>query len=215
MTNTVLESIRQYIGMNRIIIGESTQIVFVTTTKLVSSSASIYWVEMISGKWILVDGPLPANIAGGGFALPDEKREGDNKAPSGIFRLGTAFGYGLEGNTKMPYHQVSEDDFWVDDIESPFYNRMVRGKPDARSFEIMKRDDDLYKYGVVIEYNTSPIIKGHGSAIFLHIWKGLKEPTTGCVSLSEESVRHLLSWLDPAKNPIIVMGTESTVFSQK
>jgi L,D-peptidoglycan transpeptidase YkuD (ErfK/YbiS/YcfS/YnhG family) len=215
MINTVHESIQQYIEMNSTNIGESTQIVFVTTTKSASSSASIYWVEMISGKWILVDGPLPANIAGGGFALPGEKREGDNKAPSGVFHLGTTFGYGLQVNTKMPYRQVLEDDFWVDDVESPFYNGMVRGKPDAKSFEIMKRDDGLYKYGVVIEYNTGPIIKGYGSAIFLHIWKGLNEPTTGCVSLSEESIQRLLSWLDPAKNPIVVMGSESTIFSQK
>jgi L,D-peptidoglycan transpeptidase YkuD (ErfK/YbiS/YcfS/YnhG family) len=96
----------------------------------------------------------------------------------------------------------------VDDVNSEDYNKWVKGKPNAASCEKMKRDDDQYKYGVVIEYNMYPIVKGKGSAIFLHVWKD-GGPTLGCVSMSEEMVLKILGWLDPAKKPLIIMGKES------
>lgn len=112
----------------------------------------------------------------------------------------------------MAYRQATDEDFWVDDSEAPSYNRWVKGKPVAASYEKMRRDDDLYRYGIVIEYNTEPVVKGLGSAIFIHLWKGEGEPTSGCVSISTEAMLRLLSWLDPACKPIIVMGAETDVF---
>jgi L,D-peptidoglycan transpeptidase YkuD (ErfK/YbiS/YcfS/YnhG family) len=108
----------------------------------------------------------------------------------------------------MPYRQATDDDFWVDDVNSEDYNKWVKGKPNAASWEKMKRDDDQYKYGVVIEYNMHPIVRGKGSAIFLHVWKA-EGSTLGCVSMSEEMILTILGWLDPAKKPLIIMGTES------
>jgi L,D-peptidoglycan transpeptidase YkuD (ErfK/YbiS/YcfS/YnhG family) len=122
--------------------------------------------------------------------------------------LGIAFGYDPSIETKMPYRQATDDDFWVDDANSEDYNRWVKGEPKAASWEKMKRDDDQYKYGVVIEYNMHPIVKERGSAIFLHVWKP-GESTLGCVSMSEEMILNILGWLDPAKKPLIIMGTES------
>jgi L,D-peptidoglycan transpeptidase YkuD (ErfK/YbiS/YcfS/YnhG family) len=112
----------------------------------------------------------------------------------------------------MPYRQATEDDFWVDDVNSEDYNKWVKGKPNAASWEKMKRDDDQYKYGVVIEYNMHPIVKGKGSAIFLHIWKQ-GGATAGCIAMPEEMVLRILGWLDPAKRPLIIMGTESELGS--
>jgi L,D-peptidoglycan transpeptidase YkuD (ErfK/YbiS/YcfS/YnhG family) len=53
----------------------------------------------------------------------------------------------------------------------------------------------------------NPIVKGKGSAIFLHVWKD-RGSTVGCVAMPEEIVLKILAWLDPAKKPLIVMGTE-------
>jgi len=107
----------------------------------------------------------------------------------------------------MPYRQVFDDDIWVDDPDAPDYNQWVkRNNTAAKSFEKMKRDDDQYKYGVVIEYNTSPVVKGHGSAIFLHIWKAKNKPTAGCVAVSEKDLLKILSWLDPGARPVIILG---------
>ena len=106
----------------------------------------------------------------------------------------------------MPYRPMTPHDVWVDDPASPDYNRLKkRGETAARSFEDMVLPDDRYKYGIVIEYNTNPVIPGHGSAIFLHIWKNNTTPTAGCVAISEENILKLIRWLDPAKKPLIVI----------
>ena len=110
----------------------------------------------------------------------------------------------------MPYRQALDDDLWVDDPHADDYNRWVKKtETRAASFERMRRDDNLYKYGIVIEYNTSPVIKGNGSAIFLHIWKGESVLTAGCVAVSEEDIIKILDWLDPAASPLIITGIKN------
>jgi L,D-peptidoglycan transpeptidase YkuD (ErfK/YbiS/YcfS/YnhG family) len=117
------------------------------------------------------------------------------------------FGYDVTIGTQMPYRQALDDDVWVDDPNSGDYNRWVKKlETHAASYETMKREDNLYKYGVVIEYNTDPVIKGNGSAIFLHIRKGEGIPTAGCVAVSEEDIIKILGWLDPAAAPLIITG---------
>jgi L,D-peptidoglycan transpeptidase YkuD (ErfK/YbiS/YcfS/YnhG family) len=189
-------------------IGESEQLIFATNRDSSLFLVTIRAVEKENAIWHLVFPAFTGSIGERGFAAVDEKKEGDGKSPTGIFPLGIAFGYDPSVETKMPYRQATEDDFWVDDANSEDYNRWVKGKPKATSWEKMKRDDDQYKYGVVIEYNMHPIIKGKGSAIFLHVWKP-GESTLGCVAVSEEMMLKILEWLDPAKKPLIIMGTES------
>lgn len=171
-----------------------------------SHLATLTMFEKMDQGWKEIGDPLPAVIGRTGFASIGEKREGDGHTPSGIYKLGTAFGYNATTDTKLNYRQATENDFWVDDSKSAQYNQWVSGAPQANSFEKMKRDDDLYKLGVVIEYNTDPIVPGNGSAIFLHIWRGGNQPTSGCVALSEEDVRKLLAWLDVGSNPTIVLN---------
>jgi len=43
-----------------------------------------------------------------------------------------------------------------------------------------------------VEYNTKKIIKGKGSAIFIHIAKPKYKPTQGCVALTKKKFLHLL-----------------------
>jgi L,D-peptidoglycan transpeptidase YkuD (ErfK/YbiS/YcfS/YnhG family) len=200
--------IKQFIVHHSTQIEESEQLIFATNTDSSSFHVTIDAVERNNGIWHLVFLTFTGSIGEKGFAPMDKKREGDGKSPSGIFPLGAAFGYDPWVVTKMPYKQATDDDFWVDDVNSEDYNKWVKGKPKAASWEKMKRNDDQYKYGVVIEYNMDPIVKGDGSAIFLHVWNSGK-PTAGCVSMSEEMVLKILGWLDPAKKPLIIMGTES------
>ena len=109
----------------------------------------------------------------------------------------------------MPYRQSLADDVWIDDPADPDYNRWIKqSMTKASSYEKMKRDDDLYKYGLVIEYNTDPIVKHHGSAIFFHIWAGARSTTSGCVAVSEDSILKILAWLNPAANPVILINPD-------
>jgi L,D-peptidoglycan transpeptidase YkuD (ErfK/YbiS/YcfS/YnhG family) len=166
--------------------------------------------EKRGDKWQMAFEPFNAVIGRNGLAAAGEKREGDGKTPSGLYPLKMTFGYDATIRTKMPYRHALDDDVWVDDPQADDYNRWVKkSETRAASYELMKRDDNLYKYGIVIEYNTSPVIKGNGSAIFLHIWKGESVPTAGCVAVSEENILKILQWLDPAASPLIIMGVNN------
>ena len=151
-------------------------------------------------------GPWPAVVGRNGFAPVNEKREGDGRTPSGIYPLGTAFGKEVWVKTDLIYRQAGADDIWVDDVNSVQYNRWVKLPPRAASYETMSRSDGLYDLGIVIEYNTDPVVPGDGSAIFLHIWRGGGEkPTAGCVAMERVHLRQLLAWLRAERGPVIVL----------
>jgi L,D-peptidoglycan transpeptidase YkuD (ErfK/YbiS/YcfS/YnhG family) len=192
-------------------IGESAQILLVVdNSSFFSTKTNVYAMEKRENNWQMVFKPFDAVIGRNGFAPAGEKREGDGKTPSGIYPLKMTFGCDATIGTKMPYRQALADDIWVDDPHADDYNRWIKKtETHATSYERMKRDDNLYKYGIVIEYNTDHIIKGNGSAIFLHVWKGEGFPTAGCVAVSEENIIKFLDWLDPQASPVIIMGLEN------
>jgi L,D-peptidoglycan transpeptidase YkuD (ErfK/YbiS/YcfS/YnhG family) len=143
-----------------------------------------------------------------GIMAAEKKREGDKATPAGVYTLGLVFGYDKKTDTKMGYRELTDDDIWIDDPEHPMYNRLFTGKTDAKSFEKMRRNDDLYRFGIVINYNTEPVVRYKGSAIFLHIWRDRDTPTSGCVAVPEEDIKAVISWLDPEKDPLIMIGKE-------
>jgi len=144
------------------------------------------------------------------FEGAPNKQEGDNRGPAGIFRLSSAFGYAPARSAawiKLPYLATSKQTEGIDDPKSRYYNKLVdRSKVatvDWRSSEKMRRDDVLYQWGVIVEHNPAAV-PGAGSCIFLHTWKDLATPTTGCTAMSESDLVKLLRWLDPARHPILV-----------
>lgn len=158
------------------------------------------------GFWHKIFGPWPVVIGRNGFAMPNNKKEGDGKTPSGIYPVSLAFGKDPVLKTGLAYRQATVHDVWVDDPASAQYNQWVSGKPQASSFETMRRPDGIYDIGAVIEYNTSPVIPGKGSAIFMHIWREHgQKPTAGCVALNSRNLRHLLAWLNAGKLPVIIL----------
>lgn len=144
------------------------------------------------------------------FAGAPAKKEGDDRAPAGIFRLSSAFGYAPASSAawvKLPYLALSKQIEGIDDPSSRFYNKLVDrskvAKVDWRSSEQMRRDDVRYKWGVVVDHNPTAI-PGAGSCIFLHIWKSSATLTSGCTAMPENDLARLLRWLDPARRPILV-----------
>jgi L,D-peptidoglycan transpeptidase YkuD (ErfK/YbiS/YcfS/YnhG family) len=192
-------------------VGKSTQIILVIdNVSLFFNERKVYTLEKKGDDWKKAFESFNATIGKNGFAAAGEKREGDGKTPSGLFALRMTFGYDELINSKMPYRQALVDDIWVDDPNADDYNRWVKKDATlAKSYERMRRDDNLYKYGIVIEYNTSPVIKGNGSAIFFHVWGGEDITTEGCVAVSEQDIVKILAWLDPQASPIIIMGLEN------
>jgi len=147
---------------------------------------------------------MSASVGRHGIADPEMKHEGDGCSPHGVYQVSLAFGYDAACNTRMPYRQVFEDDVWVDDPDAPDYNRMVKKiATTAKSFEYMRRRDELYRKGLVVEYNTAPIIPDKGSAIFIHFWGKAFNPTAGCLGLPKHHLNAVLEFLDPEKSPVI------------
>jgi L,D-peptidoglycan transpeptidase YkuD (ErfK/YbiS/YcfS/YnhG family) len=192
-------------------LGSSSQILLVKDNSFFFfSRTKIYAMEKHGNHWRNAFDPMNCVIGRNGFAPAGGKKEGDGKTPSGIYPLKMTFGYDEFAKTKMPYRRVATDDIWVDDTNADDYNLWTKKQTTrATSYEMMKRDDDLYKYGIVIDYNTNPVIKGKGSAIFLHIWKGKNIPTAGCVAVSEENMMKVLEWLDPMNAPLIITGVKN------
>jgi D-alanyl-D-alanine dipeptidase len=142
------------------------------------------------------------------------KQEGDGKSPAGIFRLSTSFGYAAERQAgwKMPYVSLTPTVECVDDARSKFYNRVLDRAavaPDWNSSEHMLRSGGVYKWGLVVDHNAEPVTAGVGSCVFMHIWTGPGQGTSGCTAMTEEHLEGVLKWLDPAKNPLLVQLTRA------
>ncbi len=155
--------------------------------------------EKTKGKWKLAIAPVRASIGRNGFAQENEKIEGDGKTPNGLYALGQLFSYEATVDTKIPFQQVDSLDKWIDDSTSNDYNKYVRGATNAKSFENLKLKSIDYKYCMVIEYNTQPVVKGKGSAIFFHVADEKYSPTAGCVAIAESDMLVFLKWFKPRK----------------
>ena len=140
------------------------------------------------------------------------KREGDGKAPAGIFAITTAFGYATppdSGIKEFPYLQLTPQLEGVDDTNSRFYNRIVdssKVEKDWNSSEQMRREDDLYRWGAVVGHNEKPY-PGYGSCIFLHCWRGPDQGTAGCTASDPRYMEEMLRWLRKDSAPLIVQLT--------
>ena len=154
------------------------------------------------------------------------KKEGDGKSPAGVFTLGTAFGYASQPlpGSKMPYLNLTPSIECVDDTGSKYYNRIVDRSvvtSDWNSSEHMRNvggyrwgividQNGIDRNGVVTEGNTNPPQAGGGSCVFLHIWRSHDQGTVGCTAMSQNDVETLLTWLDPARKPLLVQLPEPT-----
>ncbi|MFC1651471.1 L,D-transpeptidase, partial [Candidatus Latescibacterota bacterium] len=133
------------------------------------------------------------------------KTEGDGRSPKGAFELIRAYGYQKNVRVKFPYETTTPDMICIDDSRSEYYNMIVSEEKIAgdkdTSHEKMIREDDLYKYTILVGHNTTSPRKDAGSCIFLHVWSGEDSFTAGCTAMSLVNIMKLLSWLDPDKKP--------------
>ena len=122
--------------------------------------------------------------------LTENKREGDLSTPIGTFYFDKVY-YRADrlGNMKFIIDSsvINKNDGWCDDQKSELYNRHIQF-PFQKSAERLYRDDHIYDIICVLNYNTSPIIPGLGSAIFLHIAKPGFLGTKGCVAIERDAL---------------------------
>jgi L,D-peptidoglycan transpeptidase YkuD (ErfK/YbiS/YcfS/YnhG family) len=153
---------------------------------------------------MLPGSPSRGRVIAGGMAFPcalgrsgirTSKREGDGATPRGRYRALRLFWRAdrLERpRTSIPLAPIGRTSGWCDDQSDRNYNKPV-GLPYPASAEAMRREDGLYDIVVDLAWNRGPIIKGKGSAIFLHVAAAAYAPTEGCIALSRRDLRKLLA----------------------
>jgi L,D-peptidoglycan transpeptidase YkuD (ErfK/YbiS/YcfS/YnhG family) len=198
-----------------------------------SQQGVLYRFERLNDKWQIIGSQVSVVLGRSGLAWgkglhPAQtgvvKKEGDGKAPAGVFTLGNAFGYLTKLNTELAYQQMSANDYCIDVNGSPYYNQIVTklkvGEEGVKdSSEPMRRDihlngDHKYKRGLVVKHNPQNI-SAAGSCIFMHIWQAPNIATAGCTAMDEQKLTTLLSWLDPSKNPIYIALPKAEYFFKK
>ena len=121
--------------------------------------------------------------------------EGDNITPKGIFKIIKIY-YRPDKikkiKTLIKKIKIKKNMGWCDDPNSNFYNKQIK-LPTKLSHEKLYRNDNLYDLIAVLNYNTNPIIKNKGSAIFMHIGKDSYKKTKGCIALKREHLIMIIS----------------------
>ena len=114
------------------------------------------------------------------------KKEGDKYTPKGTFSIGKLY-YRKDRikkiDTKLSCQKIKKNMGWCNDPKNKKYNKEVNRKKIIYSEKLFRKD---YKYNafIVINYNSQPVIKNKGSAIFLHLTKNYK-PTAGCIAMKQ------------------------------
>lgn len=191
----------------------SQQLIVVISPELNSTSGLLQRYEK-AAKWDKIGDAVSVTLGRNGLGWEGvrqpQKYEGDGRSPAGVFEIASTFGYAPQSTTLMPYFHADERLICVDDINDRFYNKMVllNLSLPPKSFENMRRSDDLYRYGAVIEYNRMAE-KERGSCIFFHLNRPDNRPTSGCTAMDEKPLLELLGWLDPTKNPKLLQIPQS------
>jgi L,D-peptidoglycan transpeptidase YkuD (ErfK/YbiS/YcfS/YnhG family) len=205
---------------------DAQQMVLVTSADWDANQGTMRTFVRDGDDWRAASGAVPVMIGragsawGNGLHAPQpgsSKREGDGRAPAGVFRIGTAFGYAADADTALPYAAMRESSWCIDVPASPLYNHIVDAAIVGAaavegSTEPMRRDlhadgDQRYKLGFVVEHNAQAR-SGAGSCIFGHLWKAPGEETAGCTAMDEPVMRELLAWLDQRQQPVFVLLPE-------
>lgn len=129
----------------------------------------------------------PCTIGRGGIRA--HKREGDGATPVGTHRIvGMLYRPDRMARPTDWALPIGPRDLWSDDPAHEDYNLMVRA-PYAFSHERLRRADPMYDLIILTDWNWPSAIRGRGSAIFIHQWRGAGQPTAGCIGLGRADLR--------------------------
>ena len=131
----------------------------------------------------------------GKAGVKNKLKEGDNITPKGTFKLLRVF-YRPDKITKIKTIlnkvKIKKNFGWCDDPKSNFYNKLVK-LPFKGGYEKLYRADNIYDLLIVLNYNTNPIIKNKGSAVFIHVARKDFSNTAGCIALTKKDLLILLA----------------------
>ncbi|MEV6729688.1 L,D-transpeptidase family protein [Streptomyces sp. NPDC051364] len=159
------------------------------------STATLYTRPAAGADWVRATESWPAHNGASGWNSA-EREDGDLTTPVGVFTLSDAGGL-LEKppGTKFPYDRNR--------LFVPT-GRGVNGESLAGAFEHVIAIDYNRRTGVSPLDLFKPEGEDKGGGIWLHV--DHNGPSQGCIGISKEAMKKLLTTLDPAAKPVIVMG---------
>jgi len=208
-------------------IGDARQVVVVTAPSWKATEGTLATYEKRAGQWELVQDEVRAQLGYGGLVRGDRRRQGTGTVPTGVFGILSGFGRKADPGTGLDYIQVDRNDAWTYNPRVPStYNIFQTVDKSWKAYggyvEHLWDMGYQYDYVAVLDYNVpeGPITTGpkgirrsseppntsRGGGIFLHVDNGNK--TAGCVAIKKSIMRDVLAWLDPKKDPVIVIRVD-------
>ena len=124
-----------------------------------------------------------------------KKREGDLITPKGKFKISYIL-YRKDRvgklESKLRKVVIKKNMGWCNDPKSNDYNKLIRF-PFTFTAEKLFKKNNTYDIILVLNYNSNPIKKNKGSAIFLHIARKNFMSTEGCVAIKKSDLRLISS----------------------
>jgi L,D-peptidoglycan transpeptidase YkuD (ErfK/YbiS/YcfS/YnhG family) len=190
--------------------GGGSQLITAQAPRVDSTSGTLTWWDRRDGHWVKA-GSAAARFGAKGLTEGGSRKQGSNTTPTGLYGFPFAFGIkAAPAGTALEYRRVREGSWWCQDNDSRSYNRWTEPRPaDCRASESERliAYERQYAYALVVGFNYERPVRGRGAGIFLHVDGA--GATAGCVSVSEDAMRRILGWVDPAKKPRMAIGTVS------
>ena len=205
-------------------VADSRQVIVVEAPRWSSTEGTLTAFEKRRGKWAITQPTVRAQLGYGGLVRGDKRRQGTGTVPTGVFDILRGFGRKDDPGTSLKYVQVDRNDAWTYNPRVPStYNVFQTVDRSWNSYggyvEKLWDMGDQYDYVAILDYNLpqGPITTGakgvrrsstspdtsRGGGIFLHVDNGNK--TAGCIAVKKKVMRNLMRWLDPKKDPVIVI----------
>ncbi|MER0236831.1 L,D-transpeptidase family protein [Fulvimarina sp. MAC8] len=156
-------------------------------------------------RGILAAGPYRIQCALGRSSTTIFKREGDGATPvAAMPLLATRHRHRRMPRPRsiLPNQLTRADDGWCDAPRHAAYNRPVR-LPFPASSEAMVRNDRLYDFVVILDWNIRSRARHRGSAIFFHIAKPGYPPTEGCIAIAPKDMAKISPFLRSGRRLVV------------
>jgi L,D-peptidoglycan transpeptidase YkuD (ErfK/YbiS/YcfS/YnhG family) len=187
------------------------QVITVSAANSTTTWATVdIWQLQPDGRYFRVQHYPDARIGAAGIGAAAENI---SKTPTGLYRLGQAFGVQPDPGVAVPYIHVGLNDVWTGSTGSVINEHRVCAPytcpASYGAFERLINYPQQYAYGAVIGYNMAApygtgAVAGKGSAFFLHVQNAYA--TGGCVAVNQARLLWILRWLRAAQNPVISLG---------
>lgn len=176
---------------------DTTQVVVATTPEATGTNARVTVYNKSADGWHKVKEFAGHNGAAG---WRENRTEGDETTPAGVFALSDAGGALKDPGSKLPYSHDRNLSASAVSVYGPDYA-------------------EVFDYVIAVDYNRRPGTpptnperpegREKGGGIWFHVDHG--DPTHGCITVSKEGMVWLLRNIDPANNPYTVLGDQKFI----